>query len=141
MKLTLLVAAAVVALSSAPLALAQNSLPTTTVTAPKPPVHPVITTRAPAPAAPLSNPVTRGQMNTMPPVPLYPDPNFNVRAKDWNAPGGINLHYMTDEQFAQFEMLHPTAVIINRCYIGQDPDLQVRSQLRKAYGGVKGICG
>lgn len=134
MRIALLTATALVGLSPLALAVAQTQLPPTTVTAPKPAAHPVVT------VTPADRPAMWGQ-GLPSAMPIYPDPNVAVRAKDWNAPGVINLHYMTDAQFAAFEAAHPTAVIINRCYVGQDPDAQIRSQMRRAHGGAKDMCG
>ena len=125
MKSVAFVAAAALALSPLSLALAQNQLPSTTVTAPKPAAkriaRPSVTTRvAPAPSETYAGSV----------LPVHPDPSTpNLRAKDWNAPGVMNLHYMSDVQFAAFQAAHPTAVFFARCYVGQDPDPNIRARL------------
>lgn len=138
MRTALLVATALVAVSSLSQSFAQNQLPPTRVTAPKP--KPII--------APVYVPVPSNGNLDANANPLNPnavvDPTLpNVRANDWNAPGAVNLHYMTDAQFAAFEMKHPSAVIVNRCYVGQDPDLQIRSRMRQSQGrsGISCVGG
>ena len=63
-----------------------------------------------------------------------------VRAKDWNAPGATNLKYMNDAQFAEFQKMHPTAVMRERCYIGQDPDINIRTQMYQPPGRSSSPC-
>ena len=145
MKPALIAAAAVIVLTSAQLALAQNNLPTTNVTAPKPKAHPVVTaptkpaTGTASAAAPIGAPDAHISAADAQKHFTY-DPSVN--SKDWNAPAVLNLHNMTDAQFAAFEMRHPTAVFVNRCYIGQDPDLQIRSHMRAHAGGrLMSWCG
>ena len=118
---------ALIAFSS--LASAQNQLPTTNVTAPKR-VHPPAATQTQSAGI-----QTRGGMdaarNSEPILPVTPDPTQpNLKSRDWNAPGMANLHYMTDAQFAAFESAHPSAVFVNRCFIGQDPDIAIRTRMR-----------
>jgi hypothetical protein len=61
-------------------------------------------------------------------LPDRPDPETpNVRARDWNAPGVMNLNYMTEAQFVAFKAAHPTAVFYGRCFAGQDPDPNIRA--------------
>jgi hypothetical protein len=134
MRIALLAATAVVALSPLTFAVAQSQLPATTITAPKPAAHPVVA------SIPADRPAMWGQ-GLPSAMAVYPDPNVHVRAKDWNALGVLNLHFMTDAQFAAFEAAHPNAVIVNRCFLGEDPDLQIRSQMRRAHGGAKDMCG
>jgi hypothetical protein len=119
MKSALVVAAAMVVLSPISTALAQTQLPTTTIVAPKPKPKPAVVTRA-APSDSVSV------------MPGHPDPETpHVRARDWNAPGVMNLNYMTEAQFVAFQAAHPTAVFWGRCYAGQDPDLNIRAFLRR----------
>src|SRR5205807_4205148 len=115
MRTVLLTATALVALSS--LAVAQNQLPPTTVTSPK--IKPMSTSSY--------VPVTgNGNLDANLNPNASIDPTMpKVRARDWNAPGVANLHYMTERQFAEFQRIHPTAVMPNRCYIGQDPDINI----------------
>jgi hypothetical protein len=144
MKPASVAAAAVIALTSAQLALAQNRLPPTNVTAPKPKAHPVVTaptkpvTGTASAAAPIGAPDAHISAADAQKHFTY-DPS--VHSKDWNAPGIVNLHYMTEAQFAAFEMRHPTAVIIDRCYVGQDPDLQIRSRIRMYARPWASWCG
>jgi hypothetical protein len=120
MKSALFAAAAMLALSPVTTALAQNQLPTTNVAAPKP--KPRVVTRT----APERNGIDAAG------IPIHPDPETpHVRAHDWNAPGVLNLHYMTDAQFVAFQAAHPTAVFWGRCYAGQDPDPNIRAFLRR----------
>jgi hypothetical protein len=112
-------------------ATAQNQLPTTTVRPPKPPIG--------APDSHLAAEQAQQHFTRDPSVP-YTTPG-PVQPNDWNAPAVMNLRDLSDAQFAQFQAAHPTAVIINRCYVGQDPSLHVRSQMRKAYGGLKNCAG
>jgi hypothetical protein len=122
MKSALVVAAAMLALSPASLALAQNQLPVTYVTAPKPKPKPAVVPRV---ATSRSAVDSTG-------LPVYPDPETpHVRARDWNAPGVMNLNYMTEAQFVAFQAAHPTAVFYGRCYAGQDPDLNIRATFRR----------
>jgi hypothetical protein len=115
-------AAAALVLSPPSLSLAQNQLPTTTVTSPK---------RKPKPPTPAPSP-PRTNTDTASVLPVHPDPESpKVRARDWNAPGVMNLYYMTDAQFAAFQAAHPTAVFWGRCYAGQDPDPNIRAFLRR----------
>ena len=119
MRFALVVAAAMMALSPVSTARAQTQLPTTTVVAPKPKPRAADATRA-APINPASI------------LPEHPDPETpRVRARDWNAPGVMNLNYMTEAQFVAFQAAHPTAVFWGRCYAGQDPDLNIRAFLRR----------
>jgi hypothetical protein len=138
MRTALLAATALVAVSFLSQSFAQNQLPPTTVRAPKP--KPIT---APVYVPVPSNGNLNANANPTDPNAVIDPTSPNVRAKDWNAPGAVNLHYMTDAQFAAFEMKHPSAVVINRCYVGQDPDLQVRSQMRAALGrsGVSCVGG
>ena len=123
MKSAWVVAAAIAALSPVSLALAQNQLPTTNVTQPKPAAKPATVTHA-APS--------RSTTNSASIVPDRPDPETpHVRARDWNAPGVMNLNYMTEAQFAEFQKMHPTTVFYGRCYAGQDPDLNIRATFRR----------
>jgi len=131
MKTALLVAAGMLALAPVSLALAQNQLPSTSVTAPKPVAKPAARPRVTAR-------VERSQGATYPGsvLPVHPDPTMpNVRGKDWNAPGVLNLNHMTDAQFAAFQAAHPTAAFFGRCYAGQDPDPNIRLRLRSAQIG------
>jgi hypothetical protein len=131
MKSVAFVAAVALTLSPLSLALAQNQLPQTTVTAPKPkPTPPVVNrqeSRAPA-----------GTSSSI--LPDHPDPETpNVRARDWNAPGVMNLNYMTEAQFDAFKAAHPTTAFYGRCYAGQDPDPNIRAfMLRHVPHGCKG---
>src|SRR5262249_12629436 len=134
MKPALIAAATLLALAPLSLSFAQNSLPTTRVTAPKPVVRPAAYVPVPS-----SGNYTANSNPTNPNAVIDPT-TPNVRAGDWNAPGAVNLHYMTDAQFAAFETAHPTAVIVSRCYIGQDPDLQIRSRMRGAQGRSGNPC-
>ena len=141
MKSALIAAAVLTALSPVSLALAQNNLPTTTVTAPKPKARHVVTAPTPsdtragltatatglAPTSPIGSPDSHLSAADAQKHFTY-DPSVN--SKDWNATAAINLHTMTDAQFAAFEMRHPTAVFIDRCFVGQDPDLAIRSRIR-----------
>ena len=97
---------------------AQNQLPATIITAPKP-----------KPRAPVVNRVTsRAPTGTDASLPDRLDPETpNVRARDWNAPGVMNLNYMTEAQFVAFKAAHPTAVFYGRCFAGQDPDPNIRA--------------
>jgi len=99
MKSVAFVAAAALALSPLSLAFAQNQLPATNVTAPKPkPTPPVVNHQVSR--APVDN---SGQI-----LPEHPDPETpRVRARDWNAPGVMNLNYMTEAQFVAFQAAHP----------------------------------
>ena len=119
MKSAIVVAAAMLALSPVLTARAQNQLPATNVTAPRlKPRAPIATRAAPTNSASI--------------LPEHPDPETpRVRAKDWNAPGVLNLNYMTEAQFVAFQAAHPTAVFWGRCYAGQDPDLNIRAFLRR----------
>src|SRR5207248_5065508 len=102
MKSALIVAAAALALSQGSGAFAETQLPTTIVAAPKPKPRPQVETRA-APS--------RSTTDAASILPVRPDPETpHVRARDWNAPGMLNLHYMTDAQFVAFQAAHPTAV-------------------------------
>jgi hypothetical protein len=122
MKSRWAVAGALLALSPISLAVAQTQLPTTTVTGSKPKPRPAIVTHA----APSRSTVDSTGL------PIYPDPETpHVRARDWNAPGVMNLNYMTEAQFAAFQTAHPTAVFYGRCYAGQDPDPNIRAFLRR----------
>lgn len=140
MKTALLMATTLVAVSALSQAFAQNRLPPTTV---RPPAVRPVTTHNIQPA-PVYNPVPSSGYVDANANPLNPnaviDPTTpNVRSGDWNAPGAVNLHYMTDTQFAAFETAHPSAVIVNRCYLGQDPDVQIRSKMRSTLS--RSICG
>jgi hypothetical protein len=109
------------ALSPTAAALAQNQLPATNITQPKPRTE-IITHGAPP----------RSTTNSASILPDHPDPSTpHVRARDWNAPGVMNLEYMTDVQFAAFQAAHPTAVFVGRCYTGQDPDPNIRATFRR----------
>jgi hypothetical protein len=144
MKPALIAAAAVIALTSAQLASAQNSLPTTNVRAPKPKAHPVVAaptkpvTGTASAAAPIGSPDSHLSAADAQKHFTY-DPSVN--SKDWNATAALNLHYMTDAQFAAFEMRHPTAVFIDRCFVGQDPDLAIRSRIRMYARPYASWCG
>ena len=59
------------------------------------------------------------------------------KSGDWNAPGALDLHAMTEAQFAAFRRAHPYAVIVGRCFLGEDADPQVRAQLAAARGEYK----
>jgi hypothetical protein len=122
MKAALFAAAAMLALSPVSAGLAQTQLPTTHITAPKPKPKPVVGIRA----APSQRGIDSAGL------PIHPDPETpHVRARDWNAPGVMNLEYMTDTQFAAFQAAHPTAVFVGRCYTGQDPDPNIRASFRR----------
>jgi hypothetical protein len=126
MKSISFVAAGILALSPVSLAFAQNQLPSTIVTAPKPVAKPRVQPRVIARTAPSQGETYAGSV-----LPVHPDPSTpNVRGKDWNAPGVMNLHYMNDVQFAAFQAAHPTAVFYGRCYAGQDPDPNIRFRLK-----------
>jgi hypothetical protein len=131
MKTALLLAAALSALSFLPQAFAQNQLPPTNVRAPKPALQGTA-----IPSAKFKKPDLANNL------PVYADPSTpKVRSTDWNAPGVYNLHYMNDAQFAQFEKVHRTAVMEARCYIGQDPDPNIRGLMRGRWGVLKlGNC-
>jgi hypothetical protein len=123
MKSIAFVAAAALALSPLSRALAQNQLPPTTVTAPKPKPKPPVTMRGEP---------SRSTIDSALVLPDHPDPETpKVRAHDWNAPGVLNLHYMTEAQFVAFQAAHPTAVFYGRCFAGQDPDLNIRASFRR----------
>jgi len=118
MKSVVFIATAALALSPLSLALAENQLPTTTVTAPK---------RKPPIRAPATTTVDSSSV-----LPDHPDPETpKVRARDWNAPGVMNLNYMTEAQFVAFQAAHPTAVFYGRCFAGQDPDPNIRAFFRR----------
>jgi len=120
MKSTWVAATAILALSPLSTALAQNQLPATIINQPKP--KPAIVAHA---ARSRSTVDATG-------LPIYPDPETpHVRARDWNAPGVMNLNYMTDAQFAAFQAAHPTTVFYGRCYAGQDPDPNIRAFFRR----------
>ena len=120
MKSVMAVAAVLLALSPVSLALAENQLPTTNIVAPKPKPKPRVAVRPPS----------RPAIDQTSILPDHPDPETpNVRARDWNAPGAMNLNYMTDAQFAAFQAAHPTAVFQGRCFAGQDPDPNIRASL------------
>jgi hypothetical protein len=123
MRAVWVTAAAILALSPISLALAETQLPTTIVTASKPkPARAAVVTRT-APSRSTSSAAI---------LPDHPDPSTpHVRARDWNAPGVMNLEYMTDVQFAAFQAAHPTAVFVGRCYTGQDPDPNIRASFRR----------
>ena len=131
MKSVAFVAAAALALAPVSLALAQNQLPPTTVTAPKPKPKPRVVNRQVS-RAPIAN---NGSV-----LPDHPDPETpHVRARDWNAPGVMNLYYMTEAQFEAFKAAHPTAAFYGRCFAGQDPDLNIRASfLRRVPFGCWG---
>jgi hypothetical protein len=119
------IAGTIIAVSlSTPLA-AQNLLPATTVTAPKSKPPRAVRRQVSTPADPL--------------LPVHPDPNSKVAARAWNAPGVLNLQYMTDAQFAEFQRAHPTATFFGRCYMGQDPDPNIRFTMRRIQFGIN--CG
>jgi hypothetical protein len=119
------IAGIVIAVSlSSPLA-AQNLLPPTTVTAPKSKPARTVHRQVNAPADPL--------------LPNHPDPDSKVGARAWNAPGVLNLQHMTDAQFAEFQRAHPTATFFGRCYMGQDPDPNIRFTMRRIQFGIN--CG
>jgi hypothetical protein len=108
---------------SSPL-VAQTVLPTTTITAPKPKPHRAVQGPVSIPAGSI--------------LPEHPDPNSKVGARAWNAPGVLNLDHMTDAQFAEFQRAHPTATFFGRCYMGQDPDPNIRFTMRRIQFGI--IC-
>jgi hypothetical protein len=113
-------------LAAAGSSLAQNQLPTTVITAPKPtpkPKVPNVGSQAPTPS----------DANAL---PDHPDPTSRLRARDWNAPGVIDLSYMTDAQFVAFQAMHPTATFWGRCYMGQDPDPAIRFVMRRNQAGI-----
>jgi len=119
------IAGMIIAVSlGSPLA-AQNLLPATMVTAPKSKPARAVRGQVSAPVDPL--------------LPVHPDPNSKVAARAWNAPGVLNLQYMTDAQFAEFQRAHPTATFFGRCYMGQDPDPNIRFTMRKIQFGIN--CG
>jgi len=123
MKSIAFLAAAALALSPHSVAFAQNQLPTTTVTAPKPKPKPPIVTHAEP---------SRSRTDSVSVLPDHPDPETpKVRARDWNAPGVMNLNYMTEAQFVAFQAAHPTAVFYGRCFAGQDPDPNIRAFFRR----------
>jgi len=122
MKSVIVVAAAMAALSPVSAALAQTRLPTTIVVAPKSKPKPAVVARAAPPQSTLD---PAG-------LPVHPDPETpHVRARDWNAPGVMNLNYMTETQFVAFQAAHPTAVFYGRCFAGQDPDPNIRAFFRR----------
>lgn len=127
MRLVALCASAMLAVSPGSVAVAQNVLPSTNVTAPKSNPRPkvTVTTRA----APRNDIDSAG-------LPAHPDPNSKVRARDWNAPGMLDLGYMTDAQFVAFQAAHPTATFFGRCYMGQDPDPNIRFTMRRIQFGT-----
>jgi len=124
MKFALIAGLGIAVSLSSPLA-AQNALPATTVTAPKPKPARTVRRQVIAPADPL--------------LPVHPDPNSKVGARAWNAPGVLNLQYMTDAQFAEFQRAHPTAQFFGRCYMGQDPDPNIRFTMNRIQYGTP--CG
>ena len=127
MKTALVAATALLLLADATSSLAENELPTTNVTGPKqkPARRPAANNPAPTPNANITGPNSAG-------LPNHPDPQYpNIGVKDWNAPGMLNLHTMTDAQFAQFQAMHPTTAFYGRCYSGQDPDPNIRGWLRR----------
>ena len=132
-------AAVLIALAPVSLALAQTRLPTSIVTAPKPKAHPVVTapTRV-APTPPIGSPDSQISAADAQKHFTY-DPS--VHSKDWNAPGVVNVMRMSEAEFAAFEMRHPTAVFINRCYLGQDPNLQIRARIRMYSRPWASWCG
>jgi hypothetical protein len=65
---------------------AETQLPATDVAAPKPKPRTAVVNRVTS-HAPASNDTG---------LPDRPDPNSKVRARDWNAPGVLNLEYMSD---------------------------------------------
>ena|SRR5947209_2378174 len=105
---------------------AQNQLPTTVVSSPK---------RKPKIAVVTRPPPRRGALDSAG-VPVHPDPNSGVRGRDWNAPGVLNLGYMTDAQFAAFQAAHPTATFWGRCFMGQDPDPAIRFNMKRIQIGL-----
>ena len=122
MKSIAFVAAAALALSPLSPALAQNQLPATNVTAPKPKPKPPVTTHVEPSRSTDSASI----------LPDHPDPETpKVRSRDWNAPGVMNLHYLTEAQFVAFQAAHPTAVFYGRCFAGQDPDPNIRAFFRR----------
>ena len=126
MKSAIVVAVAMTALLPAllPVSVAQAEiqLPATNIAAPKPKPKPAVITRA-APTRSTVDPAG---------LPVHPDPETpHVRARDWNAPGVMNLNYMTEAQFVAFQAAHPTAVFYGRCFAGQDPDPNIRAFFRR----------
>jgi hypothetical protein len=117
-----LITGAILAVSLSPPLSAQTVLPPTTITAPKPKPHGSVQRQVIMPAGSL--------------LPEHPDPNSKVGARAWNAPGVLNLDYMTDAQFAEFQRAHPTATFFGRCYMGQDPDPNIRFTMRRIQFGT-----
>jgi hypothetical protein len=133
MKTPLMLAAALVALAPLTTALAQNELPTTNVRPPKARVAvPMGAPDAHISAADAQKPFTYD-----PSVPYQPP--TRVRPGDWNAPGMLDLSYMTEAEFRTFRGAHPTAAFFGRCYMGQDPDGLIRVEMRKMQRGIN--CG
>lgn len=131
MRIALLAATALVALSPLTLAVAQNELPATRVTGAKPKPKPI---SVPVYVPVASNGNLDANANTIYPNTVIDPGTPKVRAGDWNAPGAVNLRHMNDRQFAEFQRMHPTAVIKDRCYVGQDPDPNIRAQMNGALG-------
>jgi hypothetical protein len=122
MRLAIVAAVAMAMPVPAFVALAQTRLPTTIVVAPKSRPKPAVVTRV----APSQSTVDSAGL------PIHPDPETpHVRARDWNAPGVMNLNYMTEAQFVAFQAAHPTAVFYGRCFAGQDPDPNIRAFFRR----------
>jgi hypothetical protein len=104
---------------------AQTLLPTTTVVAPK---ERTVRTRSASHPVPAPKPAIADLSSGL---PAHSDPAYpNIHVRDWNAPGMLNLHYMSDVQFAAFKAMHPTTAFYGRCYAGQDPDENIRAWLR-----------
>jgi len=124
------IVAALLVLSPLSLALAENQLPTTNIVGSKPKPKPHVVVQ---PRSYLANPQGGGVMAPDQSIlPDRPDPTTpHVRARDWNAPGAINLAYMTDVQFAAFQAAHPNAVFSGRCFVGEDPDPNTRMWVLK----------
>jgi len=122
-KSTLIAAGALLMFSS--LCFAQTRLPTTIVAAPK--ERPVRTPPASHPALAPKPAIADSRSG----LSAHPDPAYpKIHVHDWNAPGMLNLHYMSDVQFAAFKAMHPTTAFYGRCYAGQDPDENIRAWLR-----------
>ena len=137
---TALLAAVLVALAPLTAAFAQNQLPTTNVRPAKPRI--TAPTRV-APTPPIGSPDSHisaadAQKHFTYDPSVHYQPPQQVKPGDWNAPGVLNLNYMTEAEFHAFQWAHPTAVFFGRCYLGQDPDLATRSSLRR--GGIMTVC-
>lgn len=125
-----LLAAAFIALVPLTTALAQNQLPTTNVRPPKP----VVTAPVGAPDSHISGADAQKHFTYDPSV-LYQPPT-RVKPGDWNAPGTLDLSYMSEAEFVSFRRAHPTSEFWGRCFMGQDPDPLIRNGMRKIQRGA-----